>query len=62
MRLLQVTLFIFALVAFVAATFFAGTEMGDILWRAGVAVLLLDLVCLKLWPASPASAPGTGGA
>jgi len=59
-RQLQVTLFVLALVAFIAALFVTGTEMGDILWRGGVAVLLLDLVCIKLWPASPASARSTG--
>jgi len=39
--------------SFVTAAFFTGTIAGDALWRAGMAALLGDLVCLKLWP-SPA--------
>jgi hypothetical protein len=35
----------------VAALFFIGNEMGDTLWRAGIAILLLDLACMQLWPA-----------
>jgi uncharacterized YccA/Bax inhibitor family protein len=55
MRQLQVGIFILGLAAFVVALFFVGGEMGDILWRLGIAALLLDLVCLKLWPSgSPA--------
>jgi hypothetical protein len=50
MRQLQVAIFILGLLAFVVALFFVGGEMGDILWRLGIAALLLDLVCLKLWP------------
>ena len=55
MRQLQVALFTLAVVAFVAAIFFVGDMMGDTLWRAGVAALLVDLVCVKLWPAAPRS-------
>ncbi len=50
MRIVQVGLFILAVLAFVGALFAAGSELGDILWRGGVAVLLLDLVAMKLWP------------
>ena len=50
MRNLQIVLFVIAALSFIIAVFFAGTEMGDILWRAGIAILLLDVVCIKLWP------------
>ncbi len=50
MKVMQVGLFVVGLLAFVGALFAAGSELGDILWRAGVAVLLLDLVAMKLWP------------
>lgn len=55
MRLIQALLFIAAFAAFVAAVFFMGAVAGDALWRAGVALLLLDIVCIMLWPA-PAAA------
>lgn len=60
MRVLQVLLFILGLAAFVAAVFFVGSVTGDALWRAGVALLLLDIVCIKLWPA-PAAPKVTEG-
>jgi membrane protein YdbS with pleckstrin-like domain len=52
MNILQIVLFWIGVVAFLAAIFFIGTENGDTLWRAGISVLLLDLVCIKLWPAT----------
>jgi hypothetical protein len=50
MRYFQVSLFILALAAFVAALFFVGSGTGDTLWRAGIAALMLDIVCMMLWP------------
>lgn len=50
MRILQIVLFVIGVIAFIVAAFFAGTETGDILWRAGIAILLLDVVCIMLWP------------
>ncbi len=50
MRVMHIGLFVLGVLAFVAALFAAGSELGDILWRVGVAVLLLDLVAMKLWP------------
>jgi len=51
MRSLQIVLFIVGVAAFIAALAFIGNDTGDTLWRAGVAVLLLDVVCMMLWPA-----------
>lgn len=50
MRILQMVVFILGVAAFVAAAFFVGQGMGDTLWRVGVAAMLIDLVCAKLWP------------
>jgi len=33
-----------------AAAAFIGEVVGDALWRAGVAALLLDLASMRLWP------------
>ncbi|MGA9116739.1 MAG: hypothetical protein WB626_08190 [Bacteroidota bacterium] len=52
MRTLQIVLFLLGVPFFLAALLFIGDPMGDTLWRAGVAVLLTDLVCVKLWPCS----------
>lgn len=50
MRRLQVGLFIVSVVALLAALVVAGRDLGDILWRVGVALLLTDLVAMRLWP------------
>ncbi len=54
MRRVQVGLFVLALLLLVAALAFVGGVVGDALWRAGIAALLVDLVCLRLWPPRPA--------
>lgn len=50
MRNLQIILFIIAVLSFIIALFFIGSDTGLDLWRAGVATLLIDVVCLLLWP------------
>ncbi len=50
MRNLQVLFFALGIVAFAAALAVAGGVLGDIFWRAGVALMLTDLVLMKLWP------------
>ena len=60
MRYLQILVFVVGLAAFMAAIFFIGTGTGDTLWRAGVAVLLLDVVCIMLWPAPALKKETTG--
>ena len=50
MRYFQIILFFIAALSFIIAVFFTGTEIGDILWRLGIAILLFDVVCIMLWP------------
>lgn len=55
MRVLQITFFCVGAAAFLAAIFFIGSDTGNTLWRVGVAMLLIDVVCLLLWPGSKAA-------
>ena len=50
MRNLQICVLFVGLAVFIAAIFFAGAVTGDILWRVGIAALLLYAVCIMLWP------------
>lgn len=50
MRYFQITLFLFAALSFITALFFIGSVTGDVLWRSGIAILLIDVVCIMLWP------------
>jgi hypothetical protein len=50
MRLLQVALLVVGVLAFLAAGVAAGSDLGDTLWRAGIACLVTDLVVMRLWP------------
>jgi hypothetical protein len=59
MRKFQVILFLLGALAFIVAAFCTGTIAGDALWRAGMAAMLGDLVCLKLWPTRLGGKPGS---
>ncbi len=50
MKNLKLFLFAAAVMSFVAALFFIGNDMGETLWRAGMAILFVDTVSLMLWP------------
>lgn len=50
MGILKKGLFVLGLAAFVASAVTAGSLLGDIFWRAGIATLLIDLVLIQLWP------------
>jgi len=52
MRPFQIVVFGLGTTALLAAACFIGKEMGNTLWRAGMATLLADLVCIQLWPCS----------
>ena len=51
MRYFQIILFLVAALSFIVALFFIGSDTGLDLWRSGIAILLIDVVCLLLWPA-----------
>ncbi|MGE5610580.1 MAG: hypothetical protein ACM359_15125 [Bacillota bacterium] len=55
MKPFQMVLFVFGVAAFLASLGFMGSNMGDTLWRAGVALMLGDVVCIQLWPAEKRS-------
>ena len=50
MRQIQITIFVIGLISFIAALFFIGQEMGDTLWRIGVAGMVTDIALMKLFP------------
>ena len=50
MRYFQIVLFLCAALSFILSVFFVGTVTGDVIWRAGIAFLLFDMVCIMLWP------------
>ncbi len=50
MKQFQIVVFVLGAAALIASACFIGNVMGDALWRAGVATLLFDVVCLQLWP------------
>jgi hypothetical protein len=52
MRTILVGLFIFGVAAFLVSVGFMGTGMGDTLWRAGVAAILVVLGMRAVWPSA----------
>ena len=52
MRIVQIVLFFIGLLSFLVAVFFIGQGTGDTLWRTGIAIILLDLACTRIWPTS----------
>jgi hypothetical protein len=53
MRILQVAGFVLGVAAFLAAALYTGTNMGETLWKTGMAVLVSDIVLVLLWPRKP---------
>lgn len=51
MRQFQITIFILGTLSFIASAFELGPGSGDYLLNAGFATMLIDLVCIHLWPA-----------
>jgi len=52
MRTVHIGIFGLGVLSFLAAIAFIGQETGDTLWRAGIAFMLVDVACTKLWPGS----------
>jgi len=55
MRVVQITLFALGVLALLGSIPFIGGGTGDTLWRAGVAIFLMDIACIMLWPTPPRS-------
>ena len=52
MRQFQITIFILGIASLLAAAFKIGPNSGDYLLSAGFATLLVDVVCIQLWPSA----------
>ncbi len=52
MRLFQISLFLLGTASLIASAFGLGKDFGETLYNAGIAILLLDVVCLQLWPSA----------
>ena len=50
MRQAQIALFILGTAAFIASAFGAGPHYGELMYKTGLALLLIDVVCVLLWP------------
>jgi hypothetical protein len=50
MRYLQIVGFVLGLVAFFGAAYYTGQQMGDTLWKVGVAFMLSVITLVLLWP------------
>jgi len=54
MRTTQIVIFWVGTLSFIASALFIGQQTGDTLWRAGLAAMMTDFVCTRLWPAPKA--------
>ncbi|HUU17882.1 MAG TPA: hypothetical protein VMW72_12080 [Sedimentisphaerales bacterium] len=52
MRQLQITIFMLGAASLIASVFGIGKDFGETLYKTGIAMLLLDVVCIQLWPSA----------
>lgn len=52
MRPLQIILFILGAASLIASAFGIGKDFGEALYKTGIALLLIDVVCIQLWPSA----------
>ena len=57
MRQMQIAILFWALAAFIGALLNIGNEMGETLWRGGMAGLVIDIVLIMLWPGKNTPSP-----
>ncbi len=62
MRILQIIVFVLGVMAFLASLAFMGKQVGDDLWRAGIALMASDAVLLLLFPVAGRIPPRAGAA
>ena len=51
-RQFQITISILGTASLIASAFEIGPGSGDYLLTAGIATLLVDVVCIQLWPSA----------
>lgn len=61
MRKFQITVFVLATAALLAAAGCIGKAAGEEFRKIGAAALLFDIVCLLLWPSAHPGSPGDAG-
>jgi len=52
MRLVQIMLFILGAASLIASAFGIGKDYGETFYNAGIAILLIDIVFIQLWPSA----------
>ena len=52
MRKFQMTVYILGAASLIASAFDIGPDSGGFLYKTGIAVLLLDIGCIQLWPSA----------
>lgn len=52
MRQLQMSMLILGVASLIASAFGIGKDFGETLYKTGIALLLIDVVCIQLWPAA----------
>jgi hypothetical protein len=50
MRQSQIVILILGAAALIASAFGIGKDFGETLYKTGIALLLMDVVCILLWP------------
>ena len=51
-RLLQIVFFILGAASLITSAFGVGKDYGETLYNTGIALLLLDVVFIQLWPSA----------
>ena len=51
MRQAQIALFVLGATSLTASAFGLGSDYGEMFLKTGIALLLIDVVCIQLWPA-----------
>lgn len=50
MRQLQIAMFLLGAASLIGSAFGIGKDFGETLYKTGIAFLLIDVVCIQLWP------------
>ena len=50
MRWFQIAVFALGTASMIGSAFGIGKDIGETLFNTGIALLLIDLVCIQLWP------------